>query len=97
MVIFGLIVGAIYYQLKRDEHGIQNRFVFNQHFYFLSFLVFFFIIFPFSLYVALVLSSGEVCIAIELHVMVIGLSGVPGWSPVRSVIIRVITGSTQSC
>lgn len=29
MVIFGVIVGAIYYQLKRDEHGIQNRCVFN--------------------------------------------------------------------
>ncbi|XP_068752637.1 broad substrate specificity ATP-binding cassette transporter ABCG2-like isoform X1 [Montipora capricornis] len=25
MIIFALIVGAIYYQLKRDEHGIQNR------------------------------------------------------------------------
>lgn len=32
MVIFGVIVGAIYYQLKRDEHGIQNRFVFNPQF-----------------------------------------------------------------
>jgi len=25
MLIFALIVGAIYYQLKRDEYGIQNR------------------------------------------------------------------------
>ncbi|XP_068691451.1 broad substrate specificity ATP-binding cassette transporter ABCG2-like isoform X2 [Montipora foliosa] len=25
MIIFALIVGAIYYQLKGDEHGIQNR------------------------------------------------------------------------
>jgi len=25
MIIFGVIVGAIYYQLKKDEHGIQNR------------------------------------------------------------------------
>ena len=24
-VIFAVIVGAIYYQLKKDENGIQNR------------------------------------------------------------------------
>lgn len=25
MVLFGVIVGAIYYQVKRDDKGIQNR------------------------------------------------------------------------
>ena len=25
MIIFGVIVGAIYYQMKTDENGIQNR------------------------------------------------------------------------
>ena len=37
LVLFGVIVGAIYYQVKRDDKGIQNRWVLSFVLCFLSF------------------------------------------------------------